>query len=126
MNSVIPATILFAIAAMLWSPTGNAAEPPALENNPFSRPPSAVTIPARRAERLDGPVQELDLRATIVTTRSRLANVAGRTLRPGEEVQGYTLVQVFEDRAVFAGHGKQLTIYVKPDADEDDDQGRRN
>lgn len=114
------------IVALLLSTAVGAAEPPPLDNNPFSRPPSEVTIPNRDVTGFDGPVQELDLRATIVTTKSRLANVAGRTLRPGEEVQGYTLMQVYEDRAVFAGHGKRLTIYVKPEAEEDDDQARRN
>ncbi len=102
-------SIASSVALLLWT-TVSANEPPPLDNNPFSRPPSEVTIPIRRAAGFDGPIQELDLRATIVTTKSSLANVAGRTLRPGDDVQGYTLLQVYEDHAVFTGHGKQLTI----------------
>lgn len=98
-----------------------ATEPPRLSNNPFARPPSAVTIPDRPLVMSDGSTQVLDLRATMVASNTKLANVAGRTVRPGDEVQGYTLLQVFEDRAVFARGGKRLTIYTKPDPEEDDD-----
>ena len=98
-----------------------AAEPLPLTHNPFSRPPSAISPDAARAVADGGPVQELDLRATMVASNDRLANVAGRTLRPGDEIQGYTLLQVFEDRAVFLRAGQKLTIYVKPDLVEDDE-----
>jgi len=98
-----------------------AAEPPRLAHNPFSRPPSQVTIPDRLRERPDGSTQELDLRATLVASRDKLANVGGKILRPGDEVQGYTLLQVFEDRAVFTREGNQLTIYVKPNLEQDDE-----
>ena len=107
---------------LLWaSSMAGATEPPALAHNPFARPPSVVTAPLRSQPQTDGSTQPLDLRATMVGTRDRLANVAGKTLRPGEEVQGYTLVQVFEDRAVFARQGNRLTVYVKPDLEEDDE-----
>ncbi|MDH3613690.1 MAG: hypothetical protein OES10_10455 [Gammaproteobacteria bacterium] len=98
-----------------------AAEPPRLTHNPFTRPPSQVTIPDRLLERPDGSTQELDLRATLVASRDKLANVAGKILRPGDEVHGYTLLQVFEDRAVFTREGNQLTIYVKPNLEQDDE-----
>lgn len=109
------------LAVLLHSQVVCANEPPRLSNNPFTRPPSEVTIPIRTQPGRDGATQELDLRATMVGSRDKLANVAGKTLRPGQEVQGYTLLQVYEDRAVFAREGSRLTVYVKPDLEEDDE-----
>lgn len=100
----------------------SAAESPDLVNNPFARPPSERLGPPPSARELpDGTVQVLELRATMVGTRGRLANVGGRVLRPGDDIQGYTLVKVYEDRAVFSRMGKQQTIYVKPDPVEEDE-----
>ena len=62
----------------------------------------------------DGPAPVIELQATMVAANDRLANVAGRILRPGDEVQGFTLVRVYEDRAVFSRQGHRQTIYVKP------------
>ena len=99
-----------------------AADQRELKHNPFTRPPSERTVPEiDRATFTDGIVQPLDLRATMVGTLSRFANVGGRILRPGDEFQGYTLVKVYEDRAVFSRQGKQEIIYVKPDPVESDE-----
>lgn len=113
--------LVSAMLVMLLGVHLSAAEPVPLANNPFSRPPSAVIPEATPVIAEDGSIQELDLRATMVASNDRLANVAGRTLRPGDEVQGYRLLQVYEDRAIFLRAGKQLTIYVKPDLVEDDE-----
>ncbi len=97
-----------------------AAEPPSLEHNPFSRPPSERTVPETRSPRSedDGQVG-LVLTATMVAGDDRLANVDGRVMRPGDEVEGYELLQVFEDRAVFDRNGRRLTVYVKPELVDD-------
>jgi len=98
------------------------AEPPKLAHNPFSRPSSERTSPQPAAfANSDAPRQALDLRATLVGTRNRLANVGGRIVRPGSEVDGYTLLKVYENHAVFSRQGKQETIYVKPDPVENDE-----
>lgn len=102
-------------------PGAQAAEPAPLTHNPFSRPPSAVPRDIAPLIADDGTPQPIDLRVTMVASNDRLANVAGRTLRPGEEMRGYTLLRVYEDRAVFLRAGKELTIYVKPDLVEDDE-----
>lgn len=112
---------LLALVMLLHSSAVNAAESRQLTHNPFARPPSEVTIGARSPMNTDNPEWELDLRATLVATRDKLANVGGKILRPGDEVQGYTLLQVFEDHAVFTREGRRLTIYVKPDPDDDDE-----
>lgn len=102
-----------------------AEEPQSLKHNPFSRPPSERTVwepDAGLNTDSGGPV--IDLRATMVATNDRLANIGGRILRPGDDVQGYSLLQVFEDRAIFLREGKQLTIYVKPERTDDEERKR--
>ena len=74
----------------------------------------------------DGSVAPLDLRATMVGTTDKLANVGGRVIRPGDEIQGYTLLQVYEDHALFVRDSNRLTIYVKPHLVEDDDEPDEN
>ncbi len=108
------------LMALLAAAAG-ASEAPELRNNPFARPPSERTAPFAPEARAEGATSELELRATLVSTQTRLANVGGKTVRPGDEVQGYKLLKVFEDRAVFARQGKHLTIYVKPDLEENDE-----
>jgi hypothetical protein len=93
-----------------------------LAHNPFSRPPSNIVAtesdtPGRERQ----PVRPLELRATMIAGRSGLANVDGRILRPGEEIDGYRLERVYEDRAVFSRAGKPITVYVKPQLVNDND-----
>ncbi len=97
------------------------AEPLDLRHNPFARPPSAVTEP-NRGERtpLDSSIEPVVL-ATMVGSQNTLANVDGRILRPGDQIYGYTLVRVFENRAIFNRQGKRITVYVKPQLDEGDE-----
>lgn len=119
-RAVVKRTLIVATALALTAAT-NADEPPRLTHNPFARPPSEVAIPERPLMRSDGTLLPLELRATLVGENDKLANVAGKIIRPGDEVNGYTLLQVFENRAVFRNAGKRLTIYVKPDLEEDDE-----
>ena len=116
-------TMLLLIAAGSLLPfAGEAtAEPTRLTHNPFSRPPSASTTNSADVVSRRNTPQVLDLRATMVAKNNRLADVAGRILRPGDEVNGYELLQVFEDRAVFDSDGKRLTIYVKPELAKNDE-----
>ena len=98
-----------------------ANEPARLQHNPFSRPPSVATVPNRSSLRVDGTVQTLDIRATMVAAKESLVNVAGTILKSGDEIQGYTLLQVFEDHAVFTKAGGRVKIYVNPDRGEESD-----
>ena len=99
----------------------SASDPQDLAHNPFARPPSEATMEIRNPVQVDGTVAPLDLRATMVGTTDKLANVGGRTLRPGDEVQGYVLIQVYEDKAIFSRDSNRLTVYVKPHLVEEDD-----
>ncbi len=120
----IATAILFCLMlGMPWPPAVAAADEPArLSHNPFSRPPSEVTRNERSdIERDDGNGVTLDLQATMVGNMSKLANVAGRILKPGDEIQGYLLVAVQEEYAVFKRDSKTITVYVKPHLAEDNE-----
>ncbi len=97
------------------------ADPPPLRNNPFSRPPAPVV---REAVRFDSDTTNAPLVviATMVSSSVALANIEGQVTRPGEEIRGYLLKHVYEDRVVFERDGNELTIYVKPEYREDDVQ----
>jgi len=96
--------------------------PPTLAHNPFSRPPSDVSRDAPTlVESNDGTGPTLSLQATMVGRASRLANVAGRILKPGDEIQGYLLIAIYEEYAVFRKDGRSITVYVKPNLAENDE-----
>ena len=113
-----------AILALTGLPTlGIAAdEPPELSRNPFSRPSSNVTLDLGRViDRDDRGGISLDLRATMVGSVRKLANIAGRVLKPGDEIDGYRLVAVHEQYAIVERDGRTTTVYVKPLVAEDND-----
>ncbi len=118
-----PASLIFLMLTACWQPVAFAADgPPALAHNPFSRP--ASNIPDDEVsviENTDGSGPSLALRATMVSTSVRFANVAGRILKLGEEIDGYRLTAVREDSAVFERGGKLITVYVKPNLAENDE-----
>ncbi len=93
-----------------------ADEPRGLANNPFQRP--AIDVSPRVVQVEDDGTEsvlpELDLRITLIAGRERLARVGDALLRPGDDVDGYTLVRVYENRAVFKRQGKEVVVHVKP------------
>ncbi|MDJ0747869.1 MAG: hypothetical protein QNJ11_00230 [Woeseiaceae bacterium] len=101
------------------------AEPPPLTNNPFSRPPAPLINEAIRHEG-DTATTPLVVIATMVSSTSALANIEGQVLRPGQEINGYLLKRVYENRAVFERDGNELTVYVKPELEENDVRTRTN
>jgi len=118
------AAITFALLALLSTGVLVADDherPPELQHNPFSRPPSEVLrqLPAEPG-RDRGTSLLPELQATMIGSRSRLANVGGRILKRGDEVEGYLLVAIHEQFVVFRRNGEDITVYVKPLADEDE------
>ena len=110
--------ILLSLVAALLVHGDCAAEPLELRHNPFTRPPSAVTIPDREERGQQDSMTEPVVLATLVASQNTFANVDGRILRPGDEIYGYTLVKVLENRAIFERQGNRITVYVKPQLEE--------
>ena len=100
--------LLVAGLLMAFSAIAEPTEPPPLAHNPFARPPSDALALRPVANRPGSALaRPIDLRATMVGTHHTLASVEGKILRPGVEIHGCTLVQVFEDHAVFSRAGKR-------------------
>ncbi len=110
------------LCLLLLSATAFASEPPRLEHNPFSRPPSQVRVGEFRVETALRPATELVVTATMVSSGERLAHIDGRVLREGEEIYGYRLLRIHEDRAIFERNGETETVLVKPPQDENDER----
>lgn len=122
MRVVFTALLCVTLAATLPQVSLAAGEPPPLAHNPFSRPSSAAeALGAGLVENNDGSGPTLALRATMVASGSRLANVAGRILQQGDEIDGYRLVEIHEDYAVFDKSGKVMTVFVKPQVTDDNE-----
>lgn len=117
--------LLLIMCAVLLPITALGGEPPLLRNNPFSRPPAPVIRQEVQSE-IDARITPLVVIATMVSTNSAFANVEGKVMRPGQEINGYLLKRVYEDRAIFERNGDELTVYVKPELEEDDEQTTRN
>lgn len=120
-------TVLTCLTIALWPALLVAAdEPPRLSHNPFSRPSSEVIrVENVVVESEDGSGPNIPLHATMVGSVNRLANVGGRVLKPGDEYQGYQLVDIREQYAVFEREGRPITVYVKPLLAENEEQDER-
>lgn len=115
--------VVSAVLLLLATLRAYAADvPPALSHNPFTRPPSE-SIRADRSivENDDGSGPTLALLATMVGPTSGLANVAGQILKPGDEIEGYKLIDVYEEYAIFLRDGRSMKVYVNPKMAEVDD-----
>jgi len=122
---ILAANLAFSILAI--SPAGSIAadQPPSLNHNPFSRPPSAVIRPLRPVvENEDGSEPGLPLQATMVGRINRLANVGGRIMKAGDDYEGYRLLAIYEDYAVFEREGHRTRIYVRTALSDDSSSDR--
>lgn len=117
--TIILAVIALLVADALWA--DSLEIPPALTHNPFSRPPSEVLrrSPAESGRDV-GATLIPDLQATMIGSATRLANVGGRILKRGDEVDGYLLVAIHEQYVVFRRNGEDIDVYVKPLAEDDE------
>ena len=84
------------------------AEPPPLRNNPFSRPPAPLVRDVIRPDS-DASTTPLIVIATMVSSTGAFANIEGQVLRPGQDINGYVLKHVYEDRAVFERDGFEVS-----------------
>lgn len=113
------------VCILALSATAAASEPPPLEHNPFSRPPSQIRMDEGRVESTLRPGTELVVTATMVSSGERLVHIDGRVLREGDEIYGYRLLRIHEDKAVFERNGETETVLVKPEQDENDEREPR-
>lgn len=87
------------------------AQADGLKHDPFTRP-----VPAPRPGP-GAPVPESvwkpELRAIMVAGPNSIVNVAGALVRIGEQINGYRLVEVHEETAVFVNNKKTVTLWLR-------------
>jgi len=82
-----------------------------LQSNPFARP---FVEKSTKAKPILAPepssLKDFGLRATMVTKGASFANVGGMILGIGEEIEGYRLVSVEDQKAVFSKGDEFITL----------------
>lgn len=87
--------------------------PPTLTVNPFSRPAWLSDARTASTGQLTTPNADgIDLRATLMAGKASLANVGGKIIGIGEEVDGYKLVSIDESAAVFSYDDGSIRVSV--------------
>jgi hypothetical protein len=112
--------MILLLVSLMQSGSGRADEPDLkLQNNPFRHPD--ITQTANDSSKPKSPAVEteerLELRATLTLGRRSLANVAGKIIGIGEEIDGFRLLAVAEGSAVFVKNGIQRNVSVIDDAE---------
>ncbi len=86
-----------------------------LRTNPFIRPD--LSSPSPEPNRTSGPLRSTSpptrLRFTLAAGPDSLVNVDGRTLRIGDEINGYRLEAVRADTAIFSNGREVIELKVK-------------
>ncbi len=107
--------LLIVVVAFIAGIASAQDAPPVLRNNPFSRPPSDFVIEDRvSATPIEVAGEVPEVQATMIGSVNRLANVDGRILQVGDEINGYSIVEIHEQYAVFEREGRRTNVYVKP------------
>ncbi len=106
--------------ALLLSCAACGANAGELSRNPFL-PPADFNVVSAGNGASSVRQQNLEMRVSgiLVAGDQALVSIAGQILAPGEEVNGYLLVEVTADRAVFQRGEELLTLNLYP---EDNDE----
>ena len=87
-----------------------AADELLLRHNPFLRPAPESTSGAPGAAATG---DELTLRATLTDHGQALANINGRLIRPGDEINGYRIVTIDEGSVVLSRGAQERRLTVR-------------
>jgi hypothetical protein len=108
---------IFILLGCCYATPGRAEEESALytlHRDPFDfseiRPPARVIEPEVNIEEQ---AITLELRATMISKQHSLANLNGKIIGEGEEVEGYRLLKISEDEVVLEKDGKQVTVSME-------------
>jgi len=82
----------------------------ALRHNPFARPGTAASLPATPSG--TDTAWRPPLRAVVVAGGHSAVLVDGQVLELGDELDGYRLIQVLPDKAIFKKKGRRVELSV--------------
>lgn len=112
--------VLYLSAGLLCLPGLAAAQAAGLKHDPFARPvlvprpASAESVPGNSVKApVPDSIWKPELRAIMVAGPKSIVNVAGALVRIGEQIDGYRLVEVHEETAVFVKNTKRVTLSLR-------------
>jgi hypothetical protein len=112
--------VLYFSAGLLCLPGLAEAQADGLKHDPFARPvlaplpASAASMPGNSAKApVPDPVWKPELRAVMVAGPKSIVNIDGALVRIGEQINGYRLVEVHEETAVFVNDKKKVTLSLR-------------
>jgi hypothetical protein len=135
-----PACRCVSFRGLVCLPGRAAAQADGLKHDPFARP-LLVPRPAPAASvpgiSVNAPVPESvwrpEIRAIMLAGPKSIVNVEGALVRIGEQINGYRLVEVHEETAVFVKNTKRVTLSMRgieplraPRQDERESKQRRD
>ncbi|OIQ96189.1 hypothetical protein GALL_218180 [mine drainage metagenome] len=88
-----------------------------MKHDPFARPVLTVPGTPLLANMIKTPVAETiwkpELRAIMLAGPKSIVDVSGVLVRIGEHINGYHLVEVHEETAVFVNNKKRVTLSLR-------------
>lgn len=118
--STLSRRVLYLSAGLLCLPGLAEAQADGLKHDPFARPvlvqrPASVGSVPGNSVKAPGPepIWKPELRAVMVAGPKSIVNVAGALVRIGEQINGYRLVEVREETAVFVKNTKRVTLSLR-------------
>lgn len=108
---------LLKVLLACWSGLAQ-AQTDGLKHDPFARPVlaprSASALPANAGNApVPEPAWKPELRAIMAAGPNSIVNVEGVVVRIGEQINGYRLVEVHEETAVFVNNKKRVTLSLR-------------
>lgn len=99
------------LSEQVMSPVASAATQRAIKHNPFTRPDfSQRSQKVEEKEQAATPQALLHLRAVLYSSTTPLANINGRILAEGDEIDGFVLQEVTEDGAILSKDEVQIML----------------
>ena len=107
-----PTRLVMLLAALACAQGRADTDAPHLHINPFQPPPQA-TADSGAGGRESG--SALEVRGVMVAGEHSLANIGGRIIGLGQEIGGYRLILVTEDKVVLAHGNLRRTLALRTD-----------
>jgi len=114
--STLAGRVVWVIVVVLVTMAANAER---LSRDPFL-PPEEFTDAPTRPDALTGSRGfKPEIRGILVAGGKSLVNLGGEIIGPGEEANGYLLLEVGDEHAVFQRGDEIVTLSLYPDQDDE-------
>lgn len=114
--STVTGRVIYAVAVVLVTMVANAER---LSRDPFRPPAEFNDAPARPDALTSRQAFKPEIRGILVAGGQSLVNLGGEIIGPGEETNGYLLLEVGEEHAVFQRGDEVVTLALYPDKDDE-------